>query len=156
MGGRYPSAADIRAVREALQQLDAGARPATLSQIQAAALSVGRTRQRSVLSVMKELGIVRELRGARFRLEASSIDAARIDDVAAQYAERQEADKEKLQRMAAYGQSALCRWKLLLDYFGEADGFDRCGTCDNCLEPPELRYAPPVDRDRVDLPAPGK
>jgi ATP-dependent DNA helicase RecQ len=53
--------------------------------------------------------------------------------------------------MAAYAQSAQCRWKLLLDYFkeGDVEGFERCGSCDNCLEPPEARLAPPVDRERV-------
>lgn len=28
-------------------------------------------------------------------------------------------DKEKLERMMQYGQSAMCRWRLLHDYFGE-------------------------------------
>jgi ATP-dependent DNA helicase RecQ len=59
-------------------------------------------------------------------------------------AERREGEREKLERMIAYAQSAMCRWKLLLDYFGEADDFERCGQCDNCTQPPEERYAPPV------------
>ena len=59
-------------------------------------------------------------------------------------ADRRESEREKLDRMIAYAQSAMCRWKLLLDYFGEGDGFDRCGACDNCRQPPEERYAPPV------------
>ena len=28
---------------------------------------------------------------------------------------------------------------MLLEYFEEAEDFDRCGTCDNCAEPPEKR-----------------
>ena len=40
--------------------------------------------------------------------------------------------------MVAYAQSGLCRWKLLLDYFGDAGGFERCCTCDNCLSPPAV------------------
>ncbi len=59
-------------------------------------------------------------------------------------AERREGDREKLERMIAYAQSAMCRWKLLLDYFGEGAEFDRCGECDNCRQPPEERYAPPA------------
>jgi ATP-dependent DNA helicase RecQ len=49
--------------------------------------------------------------------------------------------------MATYAQSAMCRWKLLLDYFGELEGLDTCGACDNCRRPPEERHAPPVDRE---------
>jgi ATP-dependent DNA helicase RecQ len=82
---------------------------------------------------MKELKIVREGRGSRYKLTSESVDPARIDAVPSEYAVRQEADKEKLQRMAAYGQSAMCRWKILLEYFGEGEGFDRCGTCDNSV-----------------------
>jgi ATP-dependent DNA helicase RecQ len=59
-------------------------------------------------------------------------------------ADRREGEREKLERMIAYAQSAMCRWKLLLDYFGEGTEFDRCGECDNCRQPPEERYAPPA------------
>ncbi len=40
-----------------------------------------------------------------------------------------------------YGQSAACRWRLLLDYFGEAVEWPRCETCDNCRHPLEDAYA---------------
>jgi ATP-dependent DNA helicase RecQ len=59
--------------------------------------------------------------------------------VGRQYAARQEADRTKLERIAQYAQSAACRWKLLVDYFGEGEGFERCGECDNCREPLEQR-----------------
>jgi ATP-dependent DNA helicase RecQ len=149
MGGRYPSADDVMAVRNALEELDSARAGVPLAHLQASAVNVGRTRLRSVLSTMKELKIVREARGSRYKLTSETIDPARIEAVLSEYAARQEADKEKLQRMAAYGQSAMCRWKILLEYFGEGEDFDRCGTCDNCVDPPERRIAPPVDRDRA-------
>jgi len=31
-----------------------------------------------------------------------------------------------------YGQTGWCRWKVLLQYFDEDAGFERCGSCDNC------------------------
>jgi ATP-dependent DNA helicase RecQ len=35
--------------------------------------------------------------------------------------------------------SGFCRWKLLLDYFGdEVEGFEKCCRCDNCLNPPAV------------------
>ena len=67
--------------------------------------------------------------------------------IGAKPAERRVMEREKLERMAAYAQSAMCRWKLLLEYFNEADGFDRCGDCDNCRNPPEERFVPPVATD---------
>ena len=90
--------------------------------------------------MMKELKLVRELRGARFRLvSGGEIPLERLEAVARQYTERQDADRAKLERMTQYAQSAMCRWKLLLDYFAEADAFERCGTCDNCVQPLEER-----------------
>ena len=93
--------------------------------------------------MMKTLGLVRELRGSRFKLLEAEVSAARIEAVAAEYADRQDGDREKLERMAGYAQSAQCRWKLLLEYFGEGETVERCGTCDNCLEPLEARIAAP-------------
>ena len=53
--------------------------------------------------------------------------------------DRHELDREKLERMIGYAQSGFCRWKLLLDYFGDPlPGFERCCRCDNCLSPPVI------------------
>jgi ATP-dependent DNA helicase RecQ len=99
--------------------------------------------------MMKSLGLVRELRGSQFRLLEEDLPGSRLDEVAREYAARQDADRDKLERMAGYAQAAQCRWKVLLDYFKEGDGFERCGTCDNCLDPPEERLTPPVDKERA-------
>jgi ATP-dependent DNA helicase RecQ len=40
--------------------------------------------------------------------------------------------------MVSYAVSGFCRWKVLLDYFGDdVPGFEQCCRCDNCLNPPE-------------------
>ena len=144
MGGRYPNAEHIIAVRDALVGLHATDDAVPLNAIQAHAHTTADARIRSVLTVMKEAGIVRELRGSRFRLNDSQLDAPRIEGVAQAYASRKEADRNKLERMTAYAQSAMCRWKLLLEYFDEADGFERCGECDNCRHPLDQQYATAV------------
>jgi ATP-dependent DNA helicase RecQ len=45
---------------------------------------------------------------------------------------RQQRERDKLNTMIAYGQSALCRWHLILREFNESIDGDRCGECDNC------------------------
>ncbi|WP_421763457.1 DNA helicase RecQ [Ekhidna sp.] len=42
-----------------------------------------------------------------------------------------------LEEMASYADSAICRRKQLLHYFGEEFGKDNCGQCDNCVYPKE-------------------
>jgi ATP-dependent DNA helicase RecQ len=147
MGGKYPNADDIVAVRDALVRSGGTEEAARLADIQAHAGTTARSKLRSVLTVMKDAGLVRELRGARFRLTADVRDTARLQDVADAYARRKDADRTKLEKMAGYAQSAMCRWKLLLDYFAEADAVERCGECDNCKNPPELLHEPPVDEE---------
>jgi len=47
----------------------------------------------------------------------------------------QEIGRQLLAETAAYAESAVCRRKSLLHYFGESYGIDNCGNCDNCLNP---------------------
>lgn len=53
----------------------------------------------------------------------------------------QEIGRQLLQETAAYAESALCRRKILLHYFGEEFKEDNCGCCDNCLNPKTKREA---------------
>ncbi len=47
----------------------------------------------------------------------------------------------QLQETAAYAESAVCRRKSLLHYFGEEYPRDNCDNCDNCLHPKERTEA---------------
>jgi len=49
----------------------------------------------------------------------------------------QEIGKQLLLETVAYAESAVCRRKMLLHYFGEKYEQDNCGNCDNCLHPKE-------------------
>jgi ATP-dependent DNA helicase RecQ len=43
----------------------------------------------------------------------------------------------QLRRMVHYAETAACRRRELLEYFGESFPIETCGACDNCLEPRE-------------------
>jgi ATP-dependent DNA helicase RecQ len=47
----------------------------------------------------------------------------------------QEIGKQLLLETASYAETAMCRRKVLLHYFGEEFTEDNCGNCDNCLNP---------------------
>jgi ATP-dependent DNA helicase RecQ len=47
----------------------------------------------------------------------------------------QEIGKQLLLETAAYAETAVCRRKVLLHYFGEKYLEDNCSNCDNCLKP---------------------
>ncbi|MCA1615220.1 MAG: ATP-dependent DNA helicase, partial [Acidobacteria bacterium] len=139
LGGRHPTLEDMNAVYDALARLRAAESPVELSMIQEAADTVARTKTRVVLSLLKELGLAKELRGARFRLALADVSASELARLARQLEEKGERDREKLERVMLYGQSAACRWRLLHEYFDEPFDADSCGHCDNCLHPLEER-----------------
>ena len=83
------------------------------------------------------------LRGARARLIKKGLSEAQVAEEIKRLEERRDNDEANLERMIAYGQTALCRWRALLDYF-KAEGMDaefRCGTCDTCRHPLSERMA---------------
>ena len=50
----------------------------------------------------------------------------------------QEIGKQLLLETAAYAETAVCRRKVLLHYFGEKYHEENCQNCDNCLKPKKL------------------
>lgn len=50
----------------------------------------------------------------------------------------QEIGKQLLLETAAYAETAMCRKKVLLHYFGEDFKEKNCGNCDNCINPKTL------------------
>ena len=138
MGGRYPRAEEIQAVYDALQRLGAATGPVAVDAVKAAADGVAATKVRVVLSLLKDLGVVRAHRGSQVRLVRSGVSRGNLTAMAEAYTARQSTDREKLEAMMGYGQSARCRWALLLEYFGELTQPDGCGACDNCRNPLDL------------------
>jgi ATP-dependent DNA helicase RecQ len=58
---------------------------------------------------------------------------------------RQAGERERLNTLAAFVEAATCRRAILLRHFGE-DSPERCGNCDNCLDPPATIDATDVAR----------
>ena len=136
MGGRHPKLEDVDAVYSALQGLGADVSAVELAAAQeAAAPAVAQTKVRVVLALLKEMGLVRELRGSRFKLTGGAAGREELERLARELEEKGERDREKLERVMLYGQSAACRWRLIHEYFGEPFEQGACGHCDNCTNP---------------------
>ena len=143
LGGKHPKFADVLAVYQTLESLNTTDTPAALATVQEHANTVSDGKVRVVLSLLKEMKLVKELRGSQFRLLRRDVNQAEIEALARLSEEKVNKDKEKLERMMQYGQSARCRWHLLHDYFGEEMEDERCGNCDNCINPLETQIALP-------------
>jgi ATP-dependent DNA helicase RecQ len=145
LGGKHPKFDDILAVYQALETLEG---TVALSTVQEHANTVSDGKVRVILSLLKEFKVVKELRGSQFRLLGVDVKRSELEVLARMSEAKVEKDKEKLERMMQFGQSAMCRWRLLHEYFGEEMQDERCGNCDNCVHPLEEQIALP-DRQRA-------
>jgi ATP-dependent DNA helicase RecQ len=139
---RYPEAAEIAAIHRALVGLDAAGAPVGFDALREALDGIAANKLEVGLKLLRDSSVVGQDRKRNVRLLAPDLGERDFEGLAQDYRKRGERDREKLERMVFYAQSALCRWKILLEYFGEAADWERCGTCDNCVEPPERRLAP--------------
>jgi ATP-dependent DNA helicase RecQ len=138
MIGRYPDIQEISAVYDALRRLCDGGRALTLSTIENES-GIAKRKTLAILSILKRAGKIDETRGSRFKLTSGEEDEQKLETITREYREKAESDRHKLEQMMLYGQIGSCRWKFLLDYFGEEADWDHCGNCDNCLTPIESR-----------------
>ena len=131
LGGKYPDVEEAAKVAIVLEQYPIGDR-VPLDDL-ANKSGVPRRKARIVLVLLKRHGLVREYRGGsweRLRDRLTSVDlSADLTD----YEDRRLQDRVKLRTMINYCQSAQCRTRFILEYFGEQVDPDwRCGSCDVC------------------------
>jgi ATP-dependent DNA helicase RecQ len=89
--------------------------------------------------------IAKSFSGARAKLQRGGLSDAQTAKRLRALEARKAANEDKLERMVAYAQSSLCRWRTLLEYFEdpEFDAGFRCGTCDACAHPVDVEVQAP-------------
>ena len=121
LGGRYPGTDDFRAVHEAaLSDVEQHRRVSTARMLQAG-MPVSKRKAQVVLNLLKQAGLL-----------GNPVEQKTLEELARSYRERSDNDRDKLERVRFYAHTALCRWKVMLEYFGETTDWERCGICDNC------------------------
>lgn len=134
--GRYPHLPELRAVFDALSG------PTTVPAI-AKQTAVPRRRVQVILYLMREAGLIR--RGVRgYSRRASEVSDQDLEKLLTTFSERSSQDRERLEEMMRYAESARCRKQILRTYFGEPEG-EPCGNCDNCLMPKSEVISAPVE-----------
>ncbi|MDL2358000.1 MAG: ATP-dependent DNA helicase [Pseudomonadota bacterium] len=134
----YPDAAQLRAVyHTVLALIEAG--PASFARIHDAGGEIAAARLKICLKLLKDGALLRQDRALAFVPGKTAPGDALFEQLAQVYAQKQERDRAALEQMVAYALSGACRWKVLLDYFGDAvPGFEQCCRCDNCRNPPAV------------------
>jgi ATP-dependent DNA helicase RecQ len=132
LANRYPDASQVEAVQHAIQRMPADGAVA-FAALRDALPRIAKAKIKVAIKLLADAGVVARRAGARVVMARAPLDADHIARLAAAYGEKSEQDREKLERMIFYAQTGLCRWRVMLDYFGERLSDDRCRHCDNCL-----------------------
>lgn len=134
---RYPGAADLGAVYSALQKLCVDGSAVSLSRLHEELGDISEGRLQVSLKLLKDGGLIaqdEQLGYQLLRRNAKPRELAKLGDT---YRDKRERDQAALERMVFYAQTGFCRWKVMLEYFGEHVDWQHCGNCDNCRQPPE-------------------
>ena len=130
MAGRYPTHDDFTTLVECLRTTARGS-ALSVADIRTIAPSLSVSKLRVMLAALKQDGLMRERRGAKYEPRPELLTAS-IEPFVAAYEERRQRDQAKLEQMVVYSQTALCRTRVLLEALGETVKWSQCGTCDNC------------------------
>ena len=131
LAGRYPAQEDLAAVYRTLREPPPEEGAWTLERLQAA-LDRPKSKVEVALQLLRHQRVVTKDRSGHLALQRQALDEGTLQALAAAYRDKRESDRTMLEQMVFYGQTGYCRWKVLLAHFGEDEGFERCGTCDNC------------------------
>lgn len=131
LAGRYPELADIQALYEALQAPPGEGGSWTLEALQAV-LDRPANKLQVALSLLRQQRVVSRNRQGQLKLLRGGLDGRAMDRLLQAYRDRRENDQSLLEQMVFYAQTGRCRWRVLQEHFGEAQGPERCGHCDNC------------------------
>ncbi|MBV9879698.1 MAG: RecQ family ATP-dependent DNA helicase [Gemmatirosa sp.] len=131
LGGKYPEveeAAKVAIVLETYPMRE----PVSLDEL-AERSGVPRRKARIALMLLKRHGKVREHRGLKWERLGDRLTQVDLSADLTDYEERRARDQAKLQAVVDFAQTARCRTRFILEYFGEdVDTEWRCANCDAC------------------------
>ncbi|MGE5452739.1 MAG: RecQ family ATP-dependent DNA helicase [Acidobacteriota bacterium] len=136
LGGRYPTVDDLRAVYAQLAAPSPDPKGWTRETL-IDAVKRPKSKVQLALHLMIQQEAAHSDKRGHIRLRDASapshLDEATLEAMLQVYEQRKRLDRDMLETMVFYCQSGQCRWKMLLSHFEQADGFQRCEQCDNCL-----------------------
>ena len=155
----YPKPEELRNAYQTLQLLTPVQPAIPFRQLRAALEELPENRIKITMKLLQEGGLVTHDRNLDYRLTDSVPRDGAFERLANSYRDKQERDRQALEQMEFYAQTGFCRWKVLLEHFGETAEWTHCGICDNCLSPPEQELTPvaleePVPCEEEEQPEP--
>ncbi|MGV3741357.1 MAG: helicase-related protein, partial [Burkholderiaceae bacterium] len=133
----YPEPDDLKDVYVTLQSLANEHAPITYARMQEALEQMSKSVLQVSLKLLKDGGVIEQDDQLDYTVTQAQVATKQLASLVESYRNKSERDREALERMVFYAQTGFCRWRVLLEYFGEEAGSWQCGACDNCRRPPE-------------------
>jgi ATP-dependent DNA helicase RecQ len=131
LGGKYPEIEEAAKVAIVLEHYPVKT-PVPLDEI-ANQSGVPRRKARIVFTLLKRHGMVREHRGGSWERVGERLTQVDLSHDLTDYEDRRAKDQDKLRAIIRFCQTAQCRTRIILDYFGEPVGPEwHCNNCDGC------------------------
>lgn len=137
----YPDENDLRTALTALEGV-AHYSPVRLEELQERLNKISKTKLQVMLKLLQDGGLVETKNRNSYQRTEIRADAQLLESLTREYRRKGEHDRYALERMVFYARTGFCRWKVLLEYFEDEVKWQRCGSCDNCLHPPEQDLTP--------------
>jgi ATP-dependent DNA helicase RecQ len=151
---RYPGVDEIGAVHAAVKAISAEESAAPLTRLEEALEPMSRNKIQVALKLLIDGALIEQDEHLHYSATGKTASQKMLNRLADAYLHKSEHDHEALERMVFYAQTGFCRWKVLLEYFGENVAWPHCGCCDNCLKPPEEALSPLSARQLKQEPTP--
>jgi len=135
----YPDGSALRATYQAAKNIGDEDKAFEIAALQKSLNETSLNRLKVQLHLLEEGGYVGKKGKLDYQILVDDIKADELDLIAEAYQEKNEHERQALERMVFYAQTGFCRWSVLLNYFAEEEQITHCETCDNCRRPPEER-----------------
>jgi ATP-dependent DNA helicase RecQ len=139
---RYPGTDDLDAIYSALAALTEEQAQISFERLREQLPDVSESRLQVALKLLKDGNLIAQDDRLDYRLLKERATPRELTALVNIYRDKSARDHEALDHMVFYAQTGFCRWKVLLEYFGEQVAWSHCGSCDNCLRPPEQALSP--------------
>lgn len=139
---RFPDQNDVVRVVNAIKALHGEQQQVTLELLTSRlARKVSANRLRVVLKLLADANIVKAGSDQQYLLDREA-HGDELRTLTAPYEEKDAHDRAALEQMMFYAQTGFCRWRVMLEHFGQTPESEHCGHCDNCRRPPEASLTP--------------
>jgi ATP-dependent DNA helicase RecQ len=133
----HPGYHDLQEVYKGIQNLIENGGAIKFEQIREKLGQFPARRLQLILKLLEDSGVLSRDKQLGYRLGKKDVNAADVAALVEDSHRKAEHEREALERLVFYAQTGFCRWKVLLEYFGEEVEWDHCAHCDNCINPPE-------------------